>query len=464
MDQNMFNNTLSKLTEEMQEIKDQLKQKGNTQIQYSIVEFKQLIETGQIPKELGEWYLKKIDERELQFSEWKKFIANNPNMSQEAKATHYYGFPKTLNPEEALKNFEDAIKEGRIHCLIVAAMQNNTTNSSETHDLPSEFFSSVENDEFGMSRLIADPINNLHSMLEKFTNPILVNDDDDIYIIQAEGTNTNKDKIGLQYRFRAPNDEEANKLAQEYIKRLTGKLKKMHETCWAMANLKQNRMISCDLTDLLMIAYPNSKDKNSFSIEQKLTFFQDFLDLSQAQITIEKAHVKTRSYKKKTTKTQTKNHIDRFILPFITILKTSNYNLASTKKSERYPKNITFSVLHNTLYEQDSMYNVGAGIKHKTLELRQEDIALAEWIQIRKSQLMEKEYITIKDKDFLFKLANVDRIQHSGMANKRLLDKLKRLKEKKIILNYPNRVIFPFHIKIRSTSIKVLHDSDKSVT
>lgn len=66
------------------------------------------------------------------------------------------------------------------------------------------------------------------------------------------------------------------------------------------------------------------------------------------------------------------------MLPFITIHKSSDYNMTSNKKRERYPNGISFSVLHNPMYERERMYNVGAGIKFKTLELRTDDISLAE--------------------------------------------------------------------------------------
>jgi hypothetical protein len=92
------------------------------------------------------------------------------------------------------------------------------------------------------------------------------------------------------------------------------------------------------------------------------------------------------------------------------------------------------------------MYNVGAGIKHKTLELRPEDMGLAEYIQIRINQNQGKNSITFTNRDELMKLANIDGIKHTGMANKKLLDKFGRIKEKGIILSYPSRVNFPFVI------------------
>lgn len=222
----------------------------------------------------------------------------------------------------------------------------------------------IRDDEFGISRLMADPLNNIHKMLGQFIPPQQINNDG-LYLIQAECENSQKDKIRLEYRFRASTQKEADLQSQKYIQRLTGRQKKVYEACWALANKRQSRIVTCDLTELMLIAYPDRKNKNSFSIAQKLDFFQDLLDLSQTQLTLQKASP-AKSPKKK-------DHLDTFLLPFLTIHKTSGYNMVSSKKSDRYPNNISYSVLHNPLYERETMYNVGAGIKNKTLELRTED-------------------------------------------------------------------------------------------
>jgi|GEM_PF-6244675 len=95
------------------------------------------------------------------------------------------------------------------------------------------------------------------------------------------------------------------------------------------------------------------------------------------------------------------------------------------------------------------MYNVGAGIKRNNLELHNDDVQLAEYIQIRKSQRMKDKFIIFTDRKELLSLANLNGIKHSGMANKKLIQKLKRYKEKGIITAFPKQVMFPLHIKIR---------------
>jgi hypothetical protein len=195
-------------------------------------------------------------------------------------------------------------------------------------------------------------------------------------------------------------------------------------------------MYTCSLTELMELAYPETK--SYFTVQGKIEFYQDLKDLAETLLTVEP------------NKARKKNGIDRYLLPFVTLHKiTTSSELANLKESERYPNEISLSVLHNPLYEHEKTYNIGAPIKKRTLELRVEDVQLAEYLQIRKSQLMKEKYITFTDRAELMKLAKLDGTKHTGTANRALLQKLERLKEKNIIVNCPQQVNFPFHIKIR---------------
>lgn len=437
MDQNEYNNALTEYISEIKKLEVQAKQQGNTQVECSTEELKKLIKFDKIPKDLGEWYLIYIDQENRKFKEWQQFIHDNPNMSPHDQTMQFHGLPKTLEPKDVLKLYERAVNLGKIHNYILANKGINLPEQNENHSLPPQFFKTVGPDEFGMSRLIADPLNNVPKMLGKFNPPVQIQDN--IYILQANCNNSHGDIVSLEYRFRAPSQEEANKQAHEFERRIKGRQKKAYEACWALANKRNSRVITCDLTELMSVAYPDRKSNESYSVADRAEFFQDLFDISQTQITITK---KTKAGKKG-------NEINKFILPLITINGSSDYNMTSNKKSETYPNKISFSVLYNPLYKEEIMYSVGAGIKQKTLELSHEDLPLAEYIQIRKSQLMNKNYIVFEDRESLLKLANLDGIKHSGMANKRLLGKFGRLQEKGIIVFYPNRVTFPFTVKIR---------------
>ena len=319
-----------------------------------------------------------------------------------------------------------------------------TLTAKVLQDLPANFFKSIGDNEFGISRLMADPYNNLHKMLESYSPPQRLKDD--FYEYQQSCENSYGDEIKLVYHLRAKNQDEATKLTEEYIQRLKGPQRKVFEACWAIANKKMRRTLtSCSLTELMVEAYPN-REKDSFSTSERFNFFIDLLDLSYTKLIV------TKKDKNKKTELEFKlkrSKAKQFVLPFITIHTFSAYNFKSEKESERYPNSLSFSVLDNPEYEKEKMYNVGAGIKYSTLELRAEDLQLAEYVQIRKSQLMKEKFITFTERKELMKIARLDGVKHTGSANRALTQKFERLKDKKIIIDYPEKVTFPFHIKIR---------------
>jgi hypothetical protein len=426
-----YKDIIEKHKEEIREIEAHFRKHGNDQVSYSIEQLKMLVEFGYIPKELGEWEIKRVEETETRLKEMHEFKKNHPDMSQDEFLKHFFK-ERTLSPEETVKFYEDAAKSGNLlKCLFE---NKELLQPGALDDLPNKFFRSLQAGEFGISRLVSDPLNQVPELLKNPTYPELITDD--IYLLKWECDNSCGDKIRLEFRFRAPNQEEADKQAQAFIKRLMGKQKKVFEACWAMANKKMRRTYTCDLTDLMEIAYPMRKNGAPFSVKERVEFYQDLLDLSQTQFKV---------YKNKEKKTKIKQK-EYFILPFITIHKGSESE--SNKESEKYPNQISLSVLHNPLYEDEKMYNVGAGIKYSTLELHSDDMKLAEWIQIRKNQQMDESHLTL-DRDFLIRLANLEGIKHSGMANKRLIEKLGRLKDKGIILGHPRTITPNIRIKIR---------------
>lgn len=455
MNQNEYNNESEKCLVLIRELETQGRQQGNNFMNFTTDDIKKKIEDGIIPQELGEWYLGYIDEQNRKFSEWQRFIKDNPEIPEEDLITQFYGAPRVLSLEESLKHYTDIVKIGKI-CNFMMGSQGVLLleQNDEGNFLPPQFFKTIGNDELGICRLIADPLNNILKLLENYTPPERINDNDNLFISQSECKNSLGDKIRLEYRFRAHSQDEANKQVQEYMERLRGRQIKIHSACWDLVNMRLSRIVTCDLTELMMIAYPGTT-KESFSVSSRSEFFQDLLDLSQTQLIL---HKNTQSPAKTKNKRSSKRNgqIETFLLPFITIHKTSDYDMASNKKSDKYPNKISFSVLHNPMYAKEEMYNLGAGIKKRTLELRLEDQLLAHWIQVRMSQLMNDSHVKFTERDSLLKMSGLDGIKHSGMANKKLLEKFGRLKEKGIILDYPSTVSFPFYVKVREVPQRAL--------
>ncbi len=302
--------------------------------------------------------------------------------------------------------------------------------------IPEKLFKSLQPDEFGISRIVADPLNQLPLMLRKISQPERIREN--IYALSWEHSGTGGGSIRLQHRYRASDNTEAVKLAEAFVKRMTGRQKKVFQACWAMANRKSRRTYDCSLTELMALAYPARSYRSYFSVRERVDFYQDLLDLSQ-----------TVFYISKNGKGKRKKERESYVLPFITILRITE-DISMLKESEKYPNHLSLSVLHNPLYNQDIMYSVGAAIKKKSLELRSDDVQLSEWIQIRKSQLLDKIYMTL-ERDFLINLAKLEKTNQSNprMANKRLIEKLGRLKKNGIILDFPQKIKNPIHLKIR---------------
>jgi hypothetical protein len=418
MNQNEYIKELEKIKEQIRENEAHGRQQGNISMYYTTDDVKRFIESGELPRNIGEWYLKWTDEQNQKFKKWQKFLADNPTMSDDEKWNIFHGPARTLSMEETVKSYTKAANLGQMCTLMwklkcAGLFEQDATNQVSENEI--NFFKSLNADEFGISRLMADPLNNVPKMLDKFSLPEFIREDTlgyNIYEIESVTKNSLGDTLRLKYRCRAQNQDDANKLTHAFIQRMTGRQKKVFEACWAMANKRLRRAFTCNLSDLMKLAYPNRKD-TYFSTDEKVEFYQDMLDLADTKLEVEKKKYERSSKKKKGN--------DKYILPFITIHKTTDSLPDSTKQSEKYPNQISISVLHNPLYEADKMYNVGAAIKYKTLELHADDLQLAEWIQIRKSQSMKEKYITFTSRDDLLKIAKLDGITHTGTANRALL-------------------------------------------
>jgi len=408
---------------------------GDDHISYSGAQIKQLIEAGHIPNELGKWFFENLENQRKQHLAFKELTTKNPHLTQEEIMEFFY--PHPFSQEETVCIHRDMANN--LMLLRILFMNKELLKPGALDDLPQKFFKGLEANEFGIARLVADPINRMPELLKNSSSSELVTDN--VYLIKWECNNSIGDKIRLEYRFRADSKEESDKRVDEFVKRITGRQKKVYEACWMMSNKKSQRIFSCELTELMEMAYPARKAGSYFSTKEKVTFYQDLLDLSETKLIVSKKQTKNQN-------NRNKEKIDSFILPFVTIHKTTGR--IGGKESEKYPNRVSLSVLYNPLYKDEKMYNLGAGIKNTTLELEADEIQLAEWIQIRKSQSMTNPNIKF-DRAFLIDLCKLNGTDKKNptMANKRLLIKLERLKEKGIILGYPKQIKEIVSIKAR---------------
>ena len=300
----------------------------------------------------------------------------------------------------------------------------------EIEEIPSDFYKTIDQkNEFGISRVVADKIYNLPRILE---NAMLVRQGETTtYIIKAEGKDSYGNSIRLEHRLQATSPQEANRIGGIVLKRLKGVQLKIWAACWKMANTKARLTFTCRLTDLMKCTNPlRSANLNS---AEKLEFYEHLRSLENTKF------VYTKSYKVKG-----KDKVESYEIRLLEIHRRSG------DKDEETPQELTMTVLNAPALQKQKTTFVGVGVKNKTLELHADNVMLANIIQTRKSQNMKASHLQFKRGD-LIEIAGLSKTndRNKAEANKLLLEKLERLREKDIILNCPKRINDVISLRVR---------------
>ena len=301
---------------------------------------------------------------------------------------------------------------------------------NEIEEISSDFYKTVDpKEEFGISRVVADKIYNLPRILE---NAILVRQGvTTTYIIQAEYKDSRHNSIRLEHRLQATSPEEAARMGKIVLKRLKGIQLKIWAACWKMANAKERLTFTCRLTDLMKCTNPRrSANLNS---AEKLEFYEHLRSLENTKF------VYTKYYK-----IRGKDKVESYEIRLLEIHRRSG------DKDEETPQELTMTVLNAPALQKQKTTFVGVGVKNKTLELHADNVMLASIIQTRKNQMMDASHVKFK-RDDLVEIAGLSRTneKNKAEANKLLLEKLERLREKGIILNRLKRVNDHISLKVR---------------
>ena len=174
-----------------------------------------------------------------------------------------------------------------------------------------------------------------------------------------------------------------------------------------------------------------------FSTKEKILFYEDLRSLENTKLVFSK------KIKKKHLK---KTMIEDYEIRLLEIEK-------KTGEQEEYPNQITLTILNPKILfqkQKQKMAFVSAKFNHKTLELHADDAMLAQVIQTRKSQRMNKEFLRFERND-LMEIAGLKKTNETkkAVANKSLIKKLKRLEDKGIIVSTPTKISDVVSIKIR---------------
>jgi hypothetical protein len=385
-------------------------------------------------KVLGEWYIKYHENQSKISGEIEKYKQENSHLTMEEILPNFFKMGQ-LSMEESLERYKETINIGSF-INFIGANKHKLIESNAFDKMLENIEEDIESDEFPVVKIVADQINNISKMLEKFEDPIETNKKG-IYIICSEIVNSKGNNIELQYQYPALDIEEAKKIKAKLVKDILGEVLRATLACWAMVG-DLGTTYKCRFTKIMEKAFPGSK---TFSAPLKAKFYA----------ALEHGDKLKFIYKKKDRGKEKQIHI-----PLVKILETEKaftrkdlqekYK-SNNKKTNYYPTDITLSVLHNPLYDE-KLYQIFVGIKKSFFELPIDDQELAVYIEIRKHQLMEQKYIKITRSEAI-KKGKLDGINHSGMANKKLLNKFERLKLSKIIISYPKKITEVLKLKIR---------------
>lgn len=286
--------------------------------------------------------------------------------------------------------------------------------------------------EFGISRFVIDRFYHLPKLLSEPT--LTRQPGTTTYIISSKKNDSSGNGICLEHRFQAASEQEATNLAKIIIKQLQGVQHKIWLGAWCLANELKKYTYTCALTELMRLCYPERT--TYFQTKEKIEFYEHLKSLENTKI------VFTRKRKKS-------SRSSKIVEDFIEI-RALEISKGTRTPNEKYPDSLTITVLNKTSLQNEKMAFVGAGFKHRTLELHADDVLFAQEIQTRKNQKQQAENLNF-DRGYLITLAGLTKTDKAkkSRANKLLMEKLQRLKDKGIIIDYPKRIGAHISLKVR---------------
>ena len=231
------------------------------QLNVSIEQIRKLTENADDEiKALGEWYIKyHKDQCELS-GRIQKYKQKHPNISMEEIIPKFMKMGE-LTIKESLEHYTAAIKIGTFINFLGKNKEALTNNPIK------QMLDDIENDEFPVVRIVADQINNISKMLEKFTDPIETANKG-IYKIYSD-VNITQGTLELEYEYPATNEEDAKKIRTDLLKNILGEVLRACLACWAMVP-KLGLMYKCSFTKIMNEAFPGTK---KFNAPKKAAFF-----------------------------------------------------------------------------------------------------------------------------------------------------------------------------------------------
>jgi hypothetical protein len=425
MNQDEYNSELSKHIAQIREIEAQGRRQGNTTMHYTTGDIKKWIDNGTLPKHLGEWYLKWIDDQNRKSAEWQKFIADNPGMPPEEMAQRFFGYPKTLSPEESLEHYKETVNLGTIHSII--------STTSKPDKQASRLYRNVNPENYvGITQCLANALNYLLDLLPKNTQDAcekihnknyLPNNTkhlyDKHYKIEAEIKDSYNRKIKLVHEFQADSSESAIEYTQKYKDLLTTTGLKTLFAYWAEANRRGSYIYSTALSDIMSLM-ASSDRVYRFTADERANCWRITKLLMNTKIQLERPKG-----------TRVVEWVD---IPLITINSGERES-----DQEDYPLNVDVIVFggrpNQHLIEKKEL--APTIYSNSTLQLDPRDMFGAMWVQTRAGQKRGKDQETSHhlDWDLLFKIGGLEGTAKKNKrgARAKAREKLRRLQNVGIV-------------------------------
>lgn len=361
--------------------------------------------------------------RSAEAARWKEVVAPVETLCKEDREK----FKKSIKFTTASENKQPQT----LNIVLVAKAVEDIL--SEKIPISSSLFRNINpSEEFGIERFVLDRIYYLPELIESIQ---LFHLGGMKYVAQSEKRDPCGNSVRFEHRFQSTCEEEAAKLFNNMRAKQAGIWQKIWFACWLLGNKKGQFTYSCNLSELMHTAYP-LRD-GYFAVGEKIEFYEHLKSIEQTRFVFSKS-MKRRKRKKEQTCS--------YILPLIAITQEIR-----EYEGDRYPERLTISLrTFDPEPLNEKIYHVGAAIKNKTLELHADDTQLASWIQTRKAQMLNAEFLTLR-RDFLIKLAGLTGtdLQNRTVANKRLMVKLQHLQEKGILKEIPHSVNGVVPLRIR---------------
>lgn len=420
----------------MKEIEEFLrKQPAETSMEYSSQDIQKLVDKGSIPRDLGEWFLKCLKEKEAQHAQLQEFIKDHPEIPDGEHCRQFFK-ESHLTLEESAELYKNMSLSGQL--LVLLLKNRNLLNALSKTEKPLQeilepLFKNIdESSEFGIVRFVADQMNHLPVLLGGAKIEQVSQSE---FLIRTEKNLDKSEKKRLQFTFpiTAQNIEDAREISERVKDKLLGIRHKMWQACWLYGNKVKKTQFTAPIIELMKSCYP---DRGHFSAEDKKKFYEELSLLKQAEFALIGTVLKKSGKKGQTKLVQYKYNIP--------ILRVGGA-LGKPGILDDVPNEVLIDLcaITPTPPPDEKMQFVAAPIKKTTLELAAKDCSLAFYLQVRKNQLWAGKK-TEKLQSYSFKIDNL--IVQAGlqptfeanptMARKRLVEKLERAQEKGVLRSF----------------------------